>query len=238
MRSLIFCMMVAVSAESQAPANPASEIPKEPLAMLQMAASHYKFNESAMKPFHLKATYQLYLENGQPSGRGTYEYWWISPEVNRSTWTRPGATHSDWQIAAGKHAYLDTGEPLRFFEYKLQSALFSPLPREEELDPAKSRFERQTVEIGKTKLPCVEVVPKTPSYGRIQEASTGIFPTYCFDLKLPALRLSYSGGSLTTAFDKIAELQDRYVAREIEMLEGKHKLLTAQIETVTGLKPA
>ncbi len=236
MRALVLCCLAALPALSQTATDQAPELPKEPLAILRAAAPHYHFNDGSVKPFHLKATYQLYDNKGQPSEKGSFEYWWVSPEVNRRTWTRPGATHSDWQIAGGKHAYLDSGERLRFFEYKLQSALFSPLPREEELNPARSRFERQTVEIGKVKLPCVEVVPMTPSYGRIQEAPTGIFQTYCFDLKLPALRLSYAGGALTTAFDKIAKLQDRYLAREIEMLEGKRKLLTAEVETVTGLK--
>jgi hypothetical protein len=235
--SLLLFGLVALPAASQTTSTPAPGLPKEPLAVLHAAASHYSFNDADMKPMHLKATYQLYDANGAPSEKGTYEYWWISPTINRSTWTRPSATHSDWHMADGKHAYQGTGEPLKFFEYRLQSAWFSPLPKESDLDQSKSRLDRQTVSLGKVKLPCVEVIPIMPYHGRIQEVPLGLFPTYCFDPEQPALRVSYAWGTLTTAFDKIGMVRDRYLAREIEMLEGRRKILTAEIETFGGLNP-
>lgn len=39
--------------------------------MLQAAALHYNFNDPAMRPFHLKATYQLYDESGQPAEKAS-----------------------------------------------------------------------------------------------------------------------------------------------------------------------
>jgi TonB family protein len=217
--------------------SPTPGLPKEPLAILKAAAPHYNFNDAAMKPFHLKATHQLYDEAGQPSEKGSYEYWWVSPEVNRSTWMRSGGTHSDWHTADGKHEYVGTGESLKFFEYKLQSALFSPLPKESDLDPSIVRLDLRTEAHGEIRVPCIELVPKTSFRGRIQDVPLGLFPTYCFDPELPVLRISYSWGTLTTAFDKIAVVRDQYLAREIEMFEGKGKILTAEVETFTGLGP-
>jgi len=63
----------------------------------------------------------------------------------------------------------------------------------------------------------------------------GLFPTYCFDPQLPALRASYSFGTLTTAFDKIVKMQDKYLPREILIFDGKRKILSAEVKSVTGL---
>src|SRR5271157_3323072 len=127
--ALFFAAAIPAYAQ-QAPAPTAAPgQPKEPRAIFDAAAPYYDFADPSLKPWHLMANYQLYDADGKPGEQGTYEYWWASPRVYRSTWTRPSATHTDWHTADGKYAYLATGEPLNYFEYKLQSALFSPLPK-------------------------------------------------------------------------------------------------------------
>ncbi len=215
--------------------GPALELPKDPRAVFALAAPLYDLNDAKLKPWHLKASYQLYDEKGKPGKQGTYEYWWVSPGVNRSTWTRPGASHTDWHTADGKHVYQGSGETISMFEYQLQSALLSPLPAESELDPAKFRLTRESVSLGKTKAPCIMVIPLMPQHGKLQEVPLGLFPTYCFDSKLPILRASYSFAAFTTGFNKIVKLQNRYLAEEIEVLEGSRKILTANVDSVAGL---
>jgi TonB family protein len=158
--------------------------------------------------------------------------------VYRSTWTRPSATHTDWHTVDGKHAYQATGERLKFFEYRLQSALLSPLPTSGELDPAKIRLDRETVSLGGVKVPCIMVVPLMPQHGQIQTVPLGLFPTYCFDTEFPVLRASYSFGTVTTAFNKIAKVQKRYLSREILLFEGQRKILSATVDTIVGLVPS
>jgi TonB family protein len=213
-------------------------LPKDPREVFAMAAPFYDFSSPELKPWHLKATYQLYDEKGKPAEQGTYEYWWVSPKVTRSTWTRAGATHTDWHTADGKHAYQATGERLKFFEYKLQSALFSPLPDPGDLDPAKIRLDREPLGPKGEKLSCIMVIPLMPQHGRIQTVPLGLFPTYCFDPQLPALRASSSFGSTTTEFNNIVKAQNRYLSREILILEGKRKILSATVDLVTWLDPA
>ncbi|MGD0520190.1 MAG: energy transducer TonB [Terracidiphilus sp.] len=213
-------------------------LPKDPRAIFAAAAPFYDFTSPELKPWHLKATYQLYDENGKPTEQGTYEYWWVSPKIHRSSWTRPGVTHTDWYTADGKHAYQASGEPLKFFEYKLQSALFSPLPDSDDLDPAKVRLDREPLGAKGNKLPCIMVVPLMPQHGRIQTVPLGLFPTYCFDPQLPALRVSSSFGATTTEFSNIVKAQNRYLAREILITEGKRKILSATVDLVTWLDAA
>jgi len=195
------------------PAGP--EMPKDPRALLQMTEPMYDFSNAELKPWHLKATYQVYDEKSGTSEQGTFEYWWAGPEAYRSTWTRGEATHSNWHTAGGKGARQDTGEPLRYFEHKLENALLSPMPKEADLDPNKSKFERQMVNFGTTKIPCVMVSPLMYFQGKVTAVPLGLFPTYCFDPNQPVLLVSYSLGGVTTAFTKVSKVQNHYLAREV-----------------------
>jgi hypothetical protein len=104
-------------------------LPKDPKEVFAAAAPFYDFNDASLKPWHLKASYQLYDGDGKPTEQGTYEYWWASPKVYRSTWTRPGATYTEWHTADAKRAYKVSGGALSFFEFRLQKSLLSPLPK-------------------------------------------------------------------------------------------------------------
>lgn len=210
---------------------------KDPRAILAAAAPFYDFSDPALKPWYLKATYQIYDDKGNPSEQGTFEYWWASPKVYRSTWTRPSRKHTDWHAADGKYAYETTGEGLSFFEEKLQSALVSPLPESGDLDPAKIRLERQVVKLGTVKVPCIMVIPLMPQRGQVQEVPLGLFPTYCFDPDLPALRVSYSFGTIAMSLDRIVKVQGRFLPREIRFYEGKQQILSANVQTIEGITP-
>lgn len=195
-----------------------------------------------MKPWHVKATYQLYDEKGKPTVQGTYEYWWASPKVYRSTWIRPGTVHTDWHTADGKHAYLETGERLNYFEYKLQAALLSPLPDEKDLAPGASQLEREEKKLGTVKLPCVMLIPPESKDARANSAipsspPLGLYPTYCFDPEVPALRVHSSMGSLTVGFNRIAKFQGRFMAFDISFFENRQMILTAKVDQLGGLQP-
>jgi len=239
-RILFLCLAASTSAFSQTapPAAPATpELPKDPREVFAMAAPFYDYNARDLKPWHLHATYQFYDEKGNPTEQGTYEYWWASPQVNRSTWSRPGATHTDWGTVDGKHAYEETGERLNFFEYKLRSAILSPLPSEAELDPKKGRLDRRIVTMEGSKIPCIMLIPNMSEGTLAQTVPLGIFPTYCFDPRLPVLLFSNSFGTLTTEFGKVVKVQNRFLPKEIVFLEGTRRILSATIDKISGLDP-
>lgn len=221
----------------QTPASAGPGLPNDPRAVFAAAAPFYDFSDPALKPWHLKASYQLYDEKGNPDGEGTFEYWWASPQVYRRTWTRGSSTHTHWHTADGKNASQATGEPTTYFEHKLSSALLSPLPGEGDLDPAKIRLERQTESLGGIKIPCIMVSPPMAFPGKISQVPMGLFPTYCFDPQLPVLRISYSMGGVAEEFNKIVKVQNRYLAREVTFFQGTKKILTATVDALTSLSP-
>jgi TonB family protein len=232
---LFFAAFPSGIAQTAAPAAPG--LPSDPRDVIAEARPLYDFADATLKPWHLKASYQLYGDKGAPSEQGTFEFWWAAPDVNRTLWTRGGSMHSDWSLGGDKYASRSTGEPLKYFENKLRSALLDPLPAEKSMDPAKSRIVRKEVSMGSAKLPCIMVGPIIGYSGRGAEEAIGLFPTYCFDPHSPVLLVSYALGGVTESFSKIAKVQGKYLAREVTFFQGKQKILSATVDSVTGLNP-
>jgi TonB family protein len=229
---LAFFLVAGFQGLAQVPAAPQQSLPKDPRAILAAAAPFYDFSDPALKPFHLKATYQLYDVNGKPTEQGTFEYWRASPKVYRSTWTRSGAMRTSWNLADGSTASLSSGEPLRYFETQLGSDLMSPLPSASIQDPEKNRAILRDVKFGSRTLPCIYLVPKASELpGAIAWA-----PTYCFEDKIPALRVIVSNsGTLETTFDALKLFQGRFLAGKVSVGTGAQVLFLATLENANGI---
>jgi TonB family protein len=210
-------------------------LPKDPRAVLAAAAPFYNFDDPALKPWHLKATYQLYDESGKPTEQGTYEYWWASPQVHRSTWTRASATHTNWHLADGRQASLGTGQRLTYFEGELRNDLFEPVPSPAAIDPANLRLIKRELKIETQNLPCISLVPDK---GR-EQGDLRSNPTYSFDASLPVLRLAYGfTGVVLTVYDRLIRLQGKLLARDVRVFAGGHTLFSATVDEVDAMNPA
>lgn len=236
MRKLVFAALffgAALSAFGQAAAPPQT-LPKNPHEILAMAAPYYDFNDPALKPWHLKATYQLYDDQGKPTEQGTFEYWWATPKVHRSSWTRPGASHTSWHTANGAEAHVETGERLGYFEAGLPSDLLSPLPSPARVDPSKTRLIRNSIKLAGASFPCVSEAPLKGE----EPPNFRMLPTECFDATLPVLRFELNfQGVVATTYDNVVKFQGKYLARKIDVVVGKQKLFTAAVDAIDSLNP-
>jgi TonB family protein len=230
--ALVFFAPSSLSA--QAPA-PSAELPKDPRAVFAAAAPSYDFASPNLKPWHFKVSYQLYDPQGNPSTQGTFEYWFASPKVYRTSWTRPDGSHTDWYDAEGNHSFLNSGPTLSVFERKLYDILLKPVPADDRLDPEKVRLYREAKSIGGASFACIETIPQMQLHGQVQAVPLGLFPTYCFDSHLPVLRITYSYGGLSTEYNKIVKVQDHYLSKELAIFEGNRKVLTAAVDSVNGV---
>jgi TonB family protein len=138
-------------------------------------------------------------------------------------------SHTDWHLGNGRLAYEASGNPLTLFEYKLEAALISPLPRARDLDQARVKPGRA---LGAS---CVAILPAdeadAASSGR-RAANKARFPTYCFDRGTAVLRSMSSLERVQTQFSHVREWQGRFLPRDVVITEGDHKLLTARVELV------
>jgi TonB family protein len=202
------------------------------------AAFAPSYDYSAFKPWHLKATYQLYDDAGKPTEQGTYEFWRVSPQVHRSSWTRKSATYTDWHTADGKVAHQATGEALNFFEYKLEAALLTPLTIAGKLDPAKFRMDDNAVTQAGSLVACFKTVPVAPKQDPVQTSSWGLFPTYCFNTQKQLLLGVYSFGTQVVKFSDFTQIQDKNLARLVSFREGTRNILTAKVDATDELSPS
>src|ERR1700733_1275526 len=233
MREYLTCAPLLVFGLSCSAQSSPQSVPQDPQAIFAAAEPFYDFNSAELKPWHLKATYQLYNQSGKPAENGTFEYWRSSPKVRRSSWTRPSADRTDWHSSDGTHSYRATGEKLSYFERLLPSLLFAPLPSAHDLDSGKTRIELHERLSNGTRFPCVTIIALNGK--GLSHLSQSEDPIYCFDPQMPDLRASYTFGEVITDFNNIAKFQGRFLAREIEVSIGGRKVFSAAVENVTGL---
>lgn len=208
---------------------------KDPRALLAAAAPYYDFSSPEMKPWHLKATYQLYDEQGKPTEQGTYEFWWASPTVYRSTWTRKSASESDWTTDKGGYVEIGSGDGRNFYEYALGRELLSPFPKADVYSEENARFKTKQVTDGGIDIECVMIVSKKVGYDFIAPIEMGLLPTYCIDLQSKVLLASYSAEGLTANFPQVVRTQEHFLAKHMELMERGHKVLSATVEQVNGI---
>lgn len=221
---------IAIETVAQSPAP--TKNPKELLAAVQ---PFYDFDQPGVRPWYLKASYQIFDPSAKISQTGTFEYWWVAPGVDRSTWAREGKTLSEWNTADHKHATLSDGLALAYDEERLRSILLSPLPDKDELDANDVQLEFRSVGKAETALRCVMVGPKMKE---TRYAPLGLFPTYCFDTKLPVLLGRYSYQAPVAQFSHIVKTQNHFLARQVELVLGKQKLLTVSVDAVNAISPS
>ncbi len=238
MRQLIaFCVALAglPALHAQSSANTLPPLPKDPLAILKVAAPLYSFNDPQLKPWHLKGTYQLYNENGGPREKGEYELWWVSPNTFRSSWSRPGAMLEEWHTSDGKVLSKATGEHLLYFERQLQVLLTSPLPDPARFDRDHVKVEKERLNLGKLSLPCVTITASTRKDGTYPLAPGAGAGTYCFDSSVPVLRVTRSSNVVFTEFDHLEMIQNRVVAKGIAVNFGAQPIITFSVDALEGL---
>ncbi len=232
---IALCLVGALGGFAQDTLVPQPGQMKDPRAILAAAAPFYDFNDPALKPWHLKATYQLYDDKGNPAEQGTFEYWWVSPKVYRVSWTRPSATRTDWYTADGKEAYVETGERLGYFEKGLQSNLFSPLPSTGTIDLSQNPLDPQQRQGWRLRFPCVSEAPLKGD----EPSDFRTLPTKCFEPTLPVLRFEFNAqGIVATNYDNLAKFQGKYLARTIQILGENQKLFSATVDVINTIDPS
>jgi TonB family protein len=200
--------------------------PFDAKALLTEAAPFYDFDQAGLHPWHLKATYQFFTLDGTPSGSGTFDYWWAGPHVDRSTWTRDGKTLTEWNTADNKQAFSNTGLTLEYDEARIRSVLLDPLPSSDELNSENVQLEARSVGDPDSALRCAMFGPRMPG---TREAPMGLFPTYCFDTRLPVLIAQYAYEAPVIEYLSIVKMQNRFLARQINFVNGKRTSLSIAV---------
>jgi TonB family protein len=211
--------------------------PNDPRALLDAAAKYYDFNAAELKPWHLKATYQLYDLKGKPAEQGTWEYWWVAPKVYRNSWTRAGAERTEWRSSDGKLYRKESGLALKYFERNIGMSVFPSLPSKSLLDAGKMRLELKTIPVGTGQLACVTSIMQLIADGKPKTAGPGLPAYNCFDASNLVLRTAYSN-QVRTDFGRIVKTQGRYLARDVAISIGKQTAFSLTVNSIDGIDAA
>jgi TonB family protein len=222
---------------AQTAAAPPQSLPNDPRAILAAAAPFYDFSDPTLKPFHIKATYQLYDQTGKPEEKGAWEYWHVSSKEFRSSWTRADAARTDWRTADGALYRKESGKAPRYFERNIANSIFSPLPAEAMLNSGRLRLDVQNVPVGGQTMPCVVTIQQSIVDGRPQAAPSSADNRYCFDPSSHALLVSVSS-TVGAEYRQIAKSQNHYIPREVNIFAGNIKLFALSIDTIDGVSEA
>src|SRR5271155_3535878 len=64
---------------------------------LHQAIALNSIDDAAMKPWHLKLSFQLFDGKGNPTETGTIEEWWAEPSTHRTVYTSRSYTSTEIQ---------------------------------------------------------------------------------------------------------------------------------------------
>jgi TonB family protein len=230
--TLALASVCAISTYAQDAKRPFAPLPSDPLEILKAAYPLYDLTGSDMKPWHLKATYQLYDENGKPSEKGVYEYWWASAEVHRSSWTRPGASRTVWETGDGKRLIESSGQVLKMFEATPHVDWLMPLPDPAKIDLTKRKPVRVDLSLNGSKFPCVEIVPVSEARSVSKDSNES---AYCFSPSMPVVRYTDTYGGITTLFNDIVTFRGRVIAKQMLVGSEGRNIFSAHVEEVNSI---
>ena len=208
---------------------------KGPRAVFAAIAPYYDFMDANLKPWHLKVNYQFEDEKGNPTGQGVFEYWWASPNVYRSKWTRGDAVHSEWHAADGRTFTQTKGEPLSVYEYWLRTALLSPLPTAADLDSSTSILVDPNPSSPGAHTRCIMIVPAEIKEHDARTLPFGTYPDYCVNKVKPLLLGYYFFESLLIKYSNFADFQGKSMAHGVYFVAGTHEILSAKAEPVESI---
>ncbi|MGC2213087.1 MAG: energy transducer TonB [Silvibacterium sp.] len=206
----------------------AAVMPKKPEALMLLG---WRVNgvEGVDKPRHLKATYQTFDADGKPTGSGTYEEWWASPE--KWKWSYSSAGFNQARYRNGDKTSI-TGDPawVPFQDRVAVGFLRRPLAGKEEIEHLfLTSADRR---MGAVPLHCVLVSSVAPElvasedWGGnpmlpLRESFRGWgVPTTCFNPDSAVARVELFENGLSSLFDDVVEVDGQYVAKDIWIRNG------------------
>ncbi len=194
----------------------------DPQALLSFAASvngldaeaGKDVNATSITPWHLKASYETFDDNGSQTGTGVFEEWHISAKQWKRSYMGTRFTQTEYQTPDG-HFYETDAGGAPWPESLIEHALVHPMPTAEDTEDTAPTLREQS--FGKLKLTCVMLTQADLQKGLRLKWPLGLFPTYCFDTKDAILRFGLFDGSIQEILNRLTVFQKRYIASEIAL---------------------
>jgi TonB family protein len=231
------CSPVTVHAQTPATPNPApivatgsstAQTGNEDLGqLLAKAAAVNGLDGPNVKPWHLKASFETFDDDGKSKSTGTYEEWWAGEKKRKSTFVVGGVSQTDYATDKGT---LRTGSR-DWFESavtRVPGDLLKPMAAL----LANYAFDEEDKALGPVKVRCVTL-------RRLWEdtiSPSGTPGIYYLDAERPTLRVKTSSdGTYKSFYNHIVQFQDGYLAKDIDVLHNGKPQVKIHLESVENL---
>jgi len=223
------------AATPQAPANPSpsaqsstvttlanSPTPTDPKELLELGRKVNGLVGPDVQPWHLKASFETFDDDGKSKDKGTYEEWWVSEKRYKRSYTSTDFSQTEYGTDHGAMRTGTTKWPSGSISL-IRRSLIQPLPSEAEMPHAIPESTERS--FGSIKLRCVEMTSKVPLP---PNAPPLMIPSYCFNLEKPILR--YASTYSQTAFNRILLFAGRYLGGDIDITTRGKEYLKIHID--------
>lgn len=233
---LIFAFIFAACLTLGAQSDPNIKLPKDPAAILEMAAPFYNYDSVTAKPIYLRYHYRLVDGQGNVSREGNAEFWRSPGDVSRISWTRGINLHSEWRTADGKILQSVKGDDITSMEHRLSSAVLFSLPKAQDYESGDTSLKLVTIDNSGTVNLCVAKVPSQKAADLPTDSLHGVGTAYCFDSQAPVLVSSLMNHTITNSYSHIQKFQGHNIAGHIDISYVGEKKLEADLEESTEIK--
>lgn len=176
-----------------------------------------------VQPWHLKASYEVFGDDGKSQYKGTYEEWWVSEKQYRRNYQSPPFSQTEYGTEKGGFRTQNPDWPQGPVAL-IRKALVDPLPSNDEIENATPKIAEKT--LGGAKFWCVSLQPRHPR----PDAS---FPSYCLEPERAVVRL-------TTGFDaadasvlnRMVPYNGRWIGGDIALTRLRKLSATIHLDTI------
>lgn len=213
---------VATTVQAPAPSLADSPTPTDPKELLELGRKVNGLTGPEVQPWHLKATFEIFDDDGKSKDKGTFEEWWVSDKQYKLTYQSADFSQTEYGT---DHGILRTGNakwptgPLVL----ARREIVQPLPAEGEMSYANPEVAERS--FSGVKLRCVDMRSRVPLPAN---APPSVIPSYCFNIDKPILR---SNSTFTQAiFNRILLFEGRYLGGDIEVTNHAKEYLKLHLD--------
>jgi TonB family protein len=224
-RILLPCLSLALLPCFLAP----SQEPTDPKALMLAAAKLNNLATSDAKPWHIKASFQLFDDQGVVTDEGTYEESWASPVQFKRTFTGKNFSQTAYGSKVGLMLAGAKGNTPEIL-LAARNNLVHPMP--EDVIIEHTTYTTKPLDAGSVKLLCV--IPSAPAPGAPADNSA-----YCLNTDEPMLRIAARPSTSDQTFhNRVLRVEDRTIAGDLKITHNGKPALTLHVESAELLDPS
>lgn len=198
---------------------------------LSKARQETMLDADGMVPWHLKIAIQLLDKKGVTTEQGTVDELWVSPQKRRIVYDLP--SFKGTELFLMDEVYRTKGlDYVPVTVEELLTEVLHPLGSVAEVDHSSPELRKQR--FGKIELECIMLSQPMPG---VAFPPLGLFPTYCFDLDKPTLRMTFEIGSEASVRNQVGTFRGRSVATQLALEEKDVRVASGQVLTLATMTP-